>query len=640
MPVATIDLLDPSLLPQDQGWSVVNALNSAGNFDPARPIDATADGSHVTINSIGLDDPTAFPGTLQWFYQDIPVLTDLAYSLEFEIRIDDIVTAPPRNEYAGAAIYGATRDPSEGGLVDGFPRDQLIYFTEDEIGWGDRSQSYALDTTDGFHTYRLEIAPDGVAQVFVDGSLALERDDFEAMDYLGFGDVSFRRSQDSAMWIADITVSGTTGPEPETTTYIFVGTVENTSFEPLSPYEVASFYGLMDGDVAAFSLEIENQLLQPGQPTNLAWNDPGFSFDVRLETRQHGHLVTPIPGLVVEPDADLSRMVDLEARVGDRIDGPFIDLYEDVVRVYVDGDVSVRLDGSWIANQPGNPGLPETAGGSLDDSLSGSDGDEFLLGLGGDDQIRGHGGDDVLDGGAGDDNLYGKAGDDTLFGQAGQDSMRGAEGADTLFGGDAADFMRGGDDNDLLFGEDGDDAMEGDAGDDMLNGGLGADSLRGETGDDTLIGFDGDDWLKGGSGDDVLAGGLGDDTAYGNDGVDQLNGGVGDDMLFGGSGDDTLFGGAGNDLLDGDPGDDLLVITYGDGHDVIDGFQAGAGSEDVIDLSALFRYQVGSLADVLANATYDGSATTITLSTTDPGTLTLLGIAPGELHEDDFVFRV
>ena len=83
---------------------------------------------------------------------------------------------------------------------------------------------------------------------------------------------------------------------------------------------------------------------------------------------------------------------------------------------------------------------------------------------------------------------------------------------------------------------------------------------------------------------------------------------------------------------DGSGGDDLFVFDNGDGDDTIEGFQAGAGSDDVIDLS---DFGFADTAAVLAATTDIGGNAVIQLDLDD--SLTLIGVLKSELHGDDFL---
>ena len=105
----------------------------------------------------------------------------------------------------------------------------------------------------------------------------------------------------------------------------------------------------------------------------------------------------------------------------------------------------------------------------------------------------------------------------------------------------------------------------------------------------------------------------------------------GDQTITGTAGDDTLFGGDGNDALIGDTGDDLFVFANGSGDDTVNDFTAGAGTDDVLDVSA---FGFASKADAIAAATQAGADTVIQLDGDD--SVTLLGVNAGLLHDDDF----
>jgi Ca2+-binding RTX toxin-like protein len=185
-------------------------------------------------------------------------------------------------------------------------------------------------------------------------------------------------------------------------------------------------------------------------------------------------------------------------------------------------------------------------------------------------------------------NVAGTNGDDVaiVFGSAAGMSVLGLAAQVSILGGEAA--------NDRLV-------IRALAGDDVIDAsGVEAGSIGLE-----LDGGDGDDVLIGGAGNDVLLGGAGDDVLLGNDGDDTLDGGAGDDIIIGGNGTDVE----------------------------IQGFQAGAGSEDRIDLTSF-----GSTLDfdwVLAHAREANGDVILDLETEQ---MTLANVNAGALHADDFIF--
>ncbi|MBO6784328.1 MAG: tandem-95 repeat protein, partial [Alphaproteobacteria bacterium] len=154
--------------------------------------------------------------------------------------------------------------------------------------------------------------------------------------------------------------------------------------------------------------------------------------------------------------------------------------------------------------------------------------------------------------------------------------------------------------------------------------------------DDTLTGGAAGDILNGAGGNDTLVGGLEDDLLLGGDGNDTLSGSAGDDVLVGGTGDDTLTGDSGDDFLFGGEGDDLYDFENGSGDDTVADFQAGAGTDDRIDVG---DFGFADFADLLAAADDGNGAnadTVIALDSDD--SVTLIGVRIADLHEDDFLF--
>nr|WP_298681826.1 calcium-binding protein [uncultured Dongia sp.] len=332
-------------------------------------------------------------------------------------------------------------------------------------------------------------------------------------------------------------------------------------------------------------------------------------------------------------------------------------------------------------------------GGAGNDTIFGGIGSDILIGGSGNDVVDGNQGNDIARLGTGNDTFVWDPGDgsDTVDGEAGFDTMlfngsNAGEGVDISANGDQAIFFRniasitmdldgiehldfnalGGADtvviNDLsgtdvtkvtidlaatINGTAGDgsadsviaNATNGDdailvsaIGDNINVFGLHAQIIveHAEAAADrlTINALDGDDvidatgvpagkiglTLDGGAGDDVLIGGDGDDT---------LMGGAGDDVLIGGNGQDTLIGGGGDDVF------------IGIGDVIIDGFQAGAGAGDRIDL----RNVDGALdfASIMSHAQNVGNDVVIDFGPNDSITLRNMSIA--SLHSDDFLMQ-
>lgn len=160
--------------------------------------------------------------------------------------------------------------------------------------------------------------------------------------------------------------------------------------------------------------------------------------------------------------------------------------------------------------------------------------------------------------------------------------------------------------------------------------------VRGTWVNETLYGGPGNDSLDGGGGIDTYYGGAGDDYYWGGplvierpgEGVDTIRSwssitlpdnvenlivfGAGsyaagngmNNIIQGLDGDQTLYGGRGDDVLIGGLGNDIFIVVRGEGQKVIQDFQGGWGSGDVLRLigSSLF-----TLAQVKAAMSQVGS---------------------------------
>ncbi|HSD41951.1 MAG TPA: hypothetical protein VLD36_08785 [Burkholderiales bacterium] len=345
------------------------------------------------------------------------------------------------------------------------------------------------------------------------------------------------------------------------------------------------------------------------------------------------------------------------------------------------GTIGLTLDGG--------AGDDTIIGGANADLLIGGAGNDTVRGGRGADVARLGDGDDLFtwDPGEGSDVVEGQAGFDTmLFNGAGVN-----ENIDVSANGERVTFFRdfasitmdlndveriafnalGGADNVVVKDLSGTDATEiaidlagtlgGSAGDGQvdqitLNGTQGDDavqvSLAGSVGivnglaaTVSIDHFEADKDLllvKLGAGDDIVdasllpAGAIG-LVADGGDGDDGIIGGGGDDVLLGGAGDDVLLGSDGDDVLDGGDGDDLLIGGAGDdlflNGEILEGFVAGAGTEDRIDLRGVA--DAGDFDSIVARSQDVGGSAVLDLGNGDQ--MTLLNVSVAALSADDFL---
>ncbi len=289
--------------------------------------------------------------------------------------------------------------------------------------------------------------------------------------------------------------------------------------------------------------------------------------------------------LVVGGDGPAS---DVDLLSYDQFAGPLVLSKSSPTGVFVQGDPTEKL------------GIEQLAGGTGNDTLSGTGAQDVLLGGEGDDVLDGRGGGDVLDGGPGTNTVSYAVGPVPVT----VDLNAGVGGAAPF---DALRSIRRvvtGPGNDVVTGSSADEVFTLGAGDDTINAGAGSDVVSAGDGNDVLRGGPGADVLDGGGGVDtatydergpsepvtVSLATLGDDGGAGeNDslpGIETVVGGASNDTLIGDAGPNSLNGGPGVNTLDGGAGDDLVqggndrdVITGGPGNDRL----FGAGDDDSIN---------------------------------------------------------
>jgi Ca2+-binding RTX toxin-like protein len=118
-----------------------------------------------------------------------------------------------------------------------------------------------------------------------------------------------------------------------------------------------------------------------------------------------------------------------------------------------------------------------------------------------------------------------------------------------------------------------------------------------------------------------------------------LDGGAGDDLIVGDYKNavteiseipSTVIGG--NDMLSGGAGDDTFLFLIDSRLDVITDFKAGAGSDDVLDVT---DYGIdGTDFETVLGEDLSGNAV-LTFNADDK--ITLLGVDQDSLHFDDFI---
>ncbi len=198
-------MLKGSLLPQTQGWSV--------STNAVVPLDVVTNGRTLTLNTIGvLRNSDQHPKRgIMWFYREVPFHFKFGFTIKFTLKVHE-VELPHKINDAGIMFFGSTIDPS--GNFTGGPRSQMIFFDENAIGWGDELGMFTMDTTNTFHTYTLAIDHTGLAEVYVDGTLALKRNNWKKIARIGFGDMTNEEGINGRFSIKDIIVTSRTRIPP------------------------------------------------------------------------------------------------------------------------------------------------------------------------------------------------------------------------------------------------------------------------------------------------------------------------------------------------------------------------------------------------------------------------------------------
>lgn len=351
---------------------------------------------------------------------------------------------------------------------------------------------------------------------------------------------------------------------------------------------------------------------------------------------------------------------------------------DDVLDGGPNGEMLEGLGGNDILN--GNGGQDNLHGGAGNDQLFGGDEDDWL---------SGGEGSDLIDGGSGQDNVNftNPIANFTGITVDLSNVVANAGGYSNVVvvandGSGSIDYLRNVEHihatrfNDSLTGDAGDNAFNGDAGDDNLVGGPGNDWFDPGPGNDVIDG--GADWdnlsynmysgvtqgvdvnlasgvvandgfggadtvsnierVSGSPFNDIIIGDANNNHLLGGAGNDTLNGGAGSDSLEGGEGDDTLIVSDNGDYLVGGSGNDIFILSDGV-NATIEGFIAGAGTDDVLDLS-----NISALADfaaVIAAADESQGHVEIDLDGVFDGVnvIELTGVATiAELDSGDFIF--
>ncbi|TAN50245.1 MAG: hypothetical protein EPN21_09380 [Methylococcaceae bacterium] len=391
------------------------------------------------------------------------------------------------------------------------------------------------------------------------------------------------------------------------------------------------------------------------------WVDGGLGDDVIW-----GENTETLPGVGTEDDNDTLEGGDGNDSVtgglgsddlsgGDGRDSLFGGAGNDVI----DSGTNTDTASDSVSGGDGNDTVTAGAGADViagdvgNDSVSGGDGNDTVSGGTGNDVVSGDLGNDTVSAGTGNDSVSGGVGNDQVIADVGNDSVSGGDGNDSVNAGAGSDSVSGGTGNDSVTAGDGTDTVAAGDGNDNVNAGAGNDTVSGDVGNDTVTAGTGNDSVSAGDGTDTVNAGAGNDTVSAGAGNDTVVADVGNDTVAAGDGNDTVSGGTGNDSVSGDAGNDTIVagtgadtVSGGEGNDTINvggdttttdtivisgvsgddiivGFDAVGGGQDVIDIPA---------GDTVVDTTQTGGDVVVDLGSGD--SITIVGVTEQQISDN------
>lgn len=171
-------ILDGTSTVAAQGWTVTGTASAI-----------TTDGLLVDFTTKGVATGTT-TSAQALLSKNVGIANGAAWALEWRLKV---IASDGHNALdAPVAFMGSFTAPFGAGAE----RAQMIYFDVAAVGWADDAQSYAVDTR-SFHVYRLDVSAGGHAELRVDGTLALARDNFTTNGVIAVGDQTNDANVDS-----------------------------------------------------------------------------------------------------------------------------------------------------------------------------------------------------------------------------------------------------------------------------------------------------------------------------------------------------------------------------------------------------------------------------------------------------------
>jgi hypothetical protein len=171
-----------------QGWSLVTQTPHTVSYGP----------DHVRLQTSTIAGATTSGQLL--LYHPGAVEAGKPFKLQVEMLVESVNAHNPFD--SAAAILGSYTPP----FGAGNDRSQMIYLDSGKIGWADDTQSFTTPVVDdAYHTYELSVDAGNVAQVSVDGIVALTRSGFVFNGAIAIGDQTNDANVDSVLRVRSVT---------------------------------------------------------------------------------------------------------------------------------------------------------------------------------------------------------------------------------------------------------------------------------------------------------------------------------------------------------------------------------------------------------------------------------------------------
>jgi len=178
---ARVSLLTGVSSPAEEGWTAYGDGEAAWS-----------DGASVVVSTADLEAAEPYAIYARDLHPSLLAHHDLEWKMAVSVGTHDPFDAGVAFLPAYSGDYGVDVE-----------RAQMIYFEPGGVGWGDESQAAWFDVSVE-RTYRLHVDPNGESRLYVDGEIALTREQIHVNGTIGFGDQTDDAGVDGAFTIREM----------------------------------------------------------------------------------------------------------------------------------------------------------------------------------------------------------------------------------------------------------------------------------------------------------------------------------------------------------------------------------------------------------------------------------------------------